>query len=155
MLTSQLFKGDYNMNDSLGDNMLHMLVNDLFSKFNNIIRFTMETHGTITPEIFSTISNHSIDIPNTSLYLDIVGNQSVEEFVQTLMRAGIDHPVLEYLPKFAPLPSRQEMRDMYCPDPDSCAKEFAKHQIFDSYLTVNSLDELKSLMEKYHNCEIS
>lgn len=137
------------------DNKLFKLVDDLFSNFNTMIRFILEDNTGMPPGIIHEISDHE-KICNVAIYRDLCRHQSIARFLTILAFAKIEHPIIQYLSKsyninadYDQIDESISVRDLYCPVEDDMRERMnLSNQIHHSYKTVQSLQELKKLMEE-------
>lgn len=149
-----IYNGNSNVNDLLEvDKELFDMMDELLT-FNNLIRLTVADNGGLQSDILFYVSDYG-KICNVAIYRDMC-RHTVNRLVYILMKAGIGGNVVDYLSKYnVKLPELIDDIDFYCPFEDDTREQMVlADQRRKSYLSVDSLEELKYLMkiDEQKNC---
>lgn len=138
------------------DTELSKLLDDLFSSFNTLVRFILEDNKGLPPDILFDFRDYG-KVSNVAIYLDICRHQSIARLIYILMRLSYDVKGCDIIIKYVAnkynikyprtLIDQDDFEDLYCPmEADSRARMALANQIQKSYKTIQSFEELKSVI---------
>lgn len=140
------------------DKELFKLLNELFSNFNTLILFIIEDNNGLPSNILFDLCDYG-KVCNVAIYLDMFRHQSIARLVYILMRISQKVPgcdkIVKYIAKQYNIQyseimiTRDDFAELYCPiEEDSRARMLLADQIQKSYKSVQSFEELKSLINE-------